>query len=271
MKIRISLVHYLNSAPLGWAFLRGPLKDKFEILPSSPANCADQLSSGEADIGLIPSIEYQRIPDLQIIPGMSIASLAEVRSILLIRPKGSPSIRSVALDVSSRTSVALAKVLLQVKMGIHPQYVPHPPDLPAMLKRCDAAMLIGDPALKVRLDEYDTIDLAGEWVRWQRMPFVCAFWACRSEAALPDDLNSIFLEAKDWGLGKREEIASVYAESLGLPQAFLENYLARNIDYDLGQEHIAGLEKFYRLALQEGLIPEFRPLRFCAAKKTILT
>jgi chorismate dehydratase len=270
MKIRISLVHYLNSAPLGWAFLHGPLRGKFEILPSSPANCADQLSSGEVDIGLIPSIEYQRIPDLQIIPGVSIASLAEVRSILLIRPKGNASIRSVALDVSSRTSVALAKVLLQAKMGIHPQYVPHPPDLSAMLKRCDAALLIGDPALRVRLDEYDTIDLSGEWVRWQRMPFVCAFWACRSSSAFPEDLNSIFHEAKDWGLRRRAEIASVYAESLGLPQAFLEDYLVRNIDYDLGQDHIAGLDKFYRMARQEGLIPELRPLRFHASAKAAL-
>jgi chorismate dehydratase len=147
MKLRISLVHYLNSAPLGWAFLHGPFRDQFEVLPASPAVCADQLASGEVDIGLIPSIEYQRIPDLHIIPGISIASLGEVRSILLIKPKGQDSIRSVALDTSSRTSVALAKILLQVKMELRPEYVPHPPDPAAMLGRCDAALVIGDPAL----------------------------------------------------------------------------------------------------------------------------
>ena len=87
MKIRISLVHYLNSAPLGWAFLHGPFQDRFEVIPSSPAVCADQLAKGEVDIGLIPSIEYQRIPDLHIIPDISISSLAAVRSILLIRRK----------------------------------------------------------------------------------------------------------------------------------------------------------------------------------------
>jgi chorismate dehydratase len=265
MKIRISLVHYLNSAPLGWAFLHGPFKGEFEIMPSSPADCADQLAGGNADVGLIPSIEYQRIPDLQIIPDISIASLAEVRSILLIRPRGNRPLRSVALDVSSRTSVALTKVLLQAKMGIHPEYVPHPPDLSAMLKRCDAALLIGDPALRVRIEDYDTIDLAGEWVQWQRKPFVCAFWACRNNAALPADLNSILQEAKDWGLKRRDEIASVYAASLSLPQSFLEDYLIRNIDYDLGQEHIAGLGKYYQLAVQERLIPKLRPLRFLAA------
>lgn len=260
--MKISLVHYLNSAPLGWAFLHGPFQGRFEIIPSSPANCADQLASGAVDIGLIPSIEYQRIPGLQIIPDISIASRAAVRSILLIRPKGKQSIRSVALDTSSRTSVSLTKILLQVKMGLRPEYVPHSPDVSAMLNRCDAALLIGDPALKIGLEDYDTLDLAEEWVRWQRRPFVFAFWACRSSANLPSDLNAIFLEAKNWGLGKREEIASVYAESLNLPKSFLELYLAKNIDFDLGPDHIAGLEQYYRLAGQQNLIPELRPLRF---------
>ena len=100
MKIRISLVHYLNSAPLGWAFRQNRYADRFEVIPASPARCADQLSKGEVEIGLIPSIEYQRIPGLQIIPDIAIASLAKVRSILLIKPKGSIRIRSVALDTS---------------------------------------------------------------------------------------------------------------------------------------------------------------------------
>ena len=130
MKIRISLVHYLNAAPLGWAFLHGPFSDGFEVIPSSPADCADQLAKGQADIGLIPSIEYQRIPDLRIIPGISISSLDAVRSILLIRSKGTDRIRSVAMDTCSRTSVTLARILLEQKLGIHPEYVSHPPNPP---------------------------------------------------------------------------------------------------------------------------------------------
>jgi chorismate dehydratase len=262
MKIRISLVHYLNSAPLGWAFLHGPFNGQFEVIPSSPAICADQLSSGAVDIGVIPSIEYQRIPDLQIIPEISIASLGKVRSILLIKPKEKQSIHSVALDASSRTSVALAKIILQAKMGIHPTYVSCPPDLDRMLARCDAALLIGDPALRVPLEDYEVIDLAEAWVEWQRKPFVCAFWACRKAASLPGDLNSIFLEAKEWGLKKRGEIASAYAESLHLPANFLEDYLYHNIDYDMGSKHIEGLKSFYELAKQEDLIPECRPIDF---------
>jgi chorismate dehydratase len=262
MKIRISLVHYLNSAPLGWAFLHGPFRDSFEVFPSSPAKCADQLSRGDADIGVIPSIEYQRIKNLQIIPDVSISSMGKVRSILLIRPISKPAVNYVALDESSRTSVALAKVLLHSKMGIRPKYVSCPPDLGLMLQRSDAALLIGDPALKVNLAEYAVMDLAEEWVEWQQKPFVCAFWACRKEASLPDDLNDIFLEAKNWGLKHREEIASVFAGSLHLPVSFLEGYLRHNIDYDLGATHIEGLNKFYQLARQENLIQDFCPLEF---------
>jgi chorismate dehydratase len=262
MKIRISLVHYLNSAPLGWAFIHGPFRDSFEVIPSSPAKCADQLSKGEADIGVIPSIEYQRIPDLQIIPDISIASMGKVRSILMIKPRGKETIRSLALDTSSRTSVALAKILLQSKMGIRPEYVSCPPDLAQMLERCDAALLIGDPALKVNLADFDTTDLAEAWVEWQQKPFVCAFWACRKEASLPSDLNDIFLEAKNWGLKHREDIAEVYAKSLNLPVSFLDLYLHHNIDYDLGPTHIEGLQKFYQLAKQENLIQDVRPLQF---------
>jgi chorismate dehydratase len=262
MKIRISLVHYLNSAPLGWAFLHGPFRGSFEVLPSSPARCADQLSSGEADIGVIPSIEYQRIQRLRIIPDISIASMGKVRSILLVKPKGKKVIHSVALDESSRTSVALAKILLHEKMGIRPEYISCPPDLDMMLQRSDAALLIGDPALKVNLADYEATDLAEEWVKWQQKPFVCAFWACRKDASLPSDLNDIFLEAKNWGLQQREEIASVFAESLNLPAPFLESYLRHNIDYDLGPTHLEGLSRFYQLAKQENLIPELRPLQF---------
>jgi chorismate dehydratase len=262
MKIRISLVHYLNSAPLGWSFLHGPLRDKFDVFPSSPALCADQLSKSEVEIGLIPSIEYQRIPDLRIIPDISISSLAEVRSILLIRPKGKKQINSVALDASSRTSVALTKILLSKKLGVLPEFVPHPPDLATMLKRCDAAMLIGDAALKVRLEDFDALDLAGEWVQWQHKPFVCAFWACRPGFQVPDGMSAIFQEAKKWGLERRYEIAAAFSRSLELPASFLQEYLNKNINFDFSSEHINGAEAFYSYARQLELIPEQKPLQF---------
>ncbi len=255
-------MHYLNSAPLGWAFLYGPFRDSFEILLSSPARCADQLKSGEADIGLIPSIEYQRIPDLQVVPDIAIASLAEVRSILLVKPHGKKIIRSVAMDTTSRSSVVLAKVLLREVMGIRPDFVPHSPDLAPMLKRCDAALLIGDAALAVKLDDYDTTDLSETWVRWKKKPFVFAFWACRADKTLPEDLVVRFQKAKLWGLQRRDEIASAYSERLKLEKNFLLDYLCHNINYDLGPEHISGLQEYYRLAERGGFVEGLRPLQF---------
>jgi chorismate dehydratase len=262
MKIRISLVNYLNAAPLGWSFLHGPLQDVFEVFPSSPARCAEQLSKGEVDIGLIPSIEFQRIPGLQVIPGIAIAAHSKVRSILLARLHDSEKISSVALDNCSCTSAALTKVLLKEKLGVSAQYYAHSPNLPAMLKSCSAALVIGDAALKVRLEDYNIMDLAEEWVEWQRRPFVFAFWASRIDSPVQANLVSIFQEAKEWGLQRRSEIASVYSKSLNLPQSFLERYLFENIDYDMGPDHIEGLEKFYQLAKQENLIPEIKPLLF---------
>jgi chorismate dehydratase len=268
MKKRISLVHYINSAPLGWAFLHGPFRGMFEVVSSSPALCAEQLSKGEVDIGLIPSIEYQRIPGLRIISDISISSSAKVRSILLVRPLGSKKIDSVAMDTSSRTSVALLQVLLHAKMGITPRLVPHPPNLSEMLAYCDAALLIGDAALQVRLNEYDTVDLAEEWVDWQQKPFVFAFWALRNDSAVPKDVEAIFREAKDWGLKAKREIAEAYAGPLDLPGSFLERYLSKNIDYSMGPEHIEGLNTFYHLARQENIVAEERQLRFFSDSKS---
>jgi chorismate dehydratase len=262
MKIRISLVHYLNSAPLGWAFLHGPFQKQFEVFPASPAICADQLLKKEVDIGLIPSIEFQRIAGLRVIPDISISSLGKVRSILLVKPKGKKQVNSVALDASSRTSVALTKILLQKKLDLRPEYISHAPNLDLMLQRCDAALVIGDAALKVRLDDYVTMDLAEEWVRWQHKPFVCAFWACRSDSAIPDELTAVFQEAKTWGLRKRSEIAAVYSKLLDLPTPFLEQYLDQNINFDMGSEHVLGVEAFYNFARGMDLIPELKPLHF---------
>jgi chorismate dehydratase len=262
LKLRISLVDYLNSAPLGWSFLHGPLKGKFEVVRSSPAECADQLARGVVDVGLIPSIEYQRIPDLRIIPGIAVAASHRVRSVLLVRPKEKPEIRSVALDTSSRTSATLVKILLERRMGLHPELVPHRPDIDEMLARCDAALIIGDAALKLSADEYEILDLAQTWIEWQKRPFVFAFWACGATLETDPELVAIFQEARNWGLGAREEIAEVYAGILNLSEAFLRDYLHFNVDYNLGRPHVDGLTKFFQLAFDMGAIPKLRPLDF---------
>jgi len=260
--IRISLVHFLNSAPLGWGFIHGPFRKGFEVIPSAPSVCADQLARGEVDIGLIPSVEYQRIPELAIIPGISISSIEKVRSLLLVIPKEKKEIRSVALDTSSRTTAAFTQILLYETRGLQPEFVPHPPDLEKMLDRCDAALLIGDAALQVNTEDYDTVDLVEEWYRWQKKPFVCAVWACRKGVGFPPELVETFQAAKEWGLQHFPEISASYAKLLNLPITFLEDYLKYNINFDLSPEHIVGLQEFHRLAYKHGLIPNLQPLEF---------
>jgi chorismate dehydratase len=262
LAIRLSLVSYLNAAPLAWSFLHGPLKGQFETFPATPARCAEQLANDEVDIGIIPSIEYQRIPGLRIIPGITISSLSKVRSVILVQRHNAKKLRSVALDTSSKTSVALISILLRRKMSINPEFVPHPPDLPTMLKKCDAALLIGDAALKVPSDEYRIMDLAEEWIQWQDRPFVFAVWACRADSRLSSGLIETFQQARSWGLSRRREIAESYSAMLNLPQRFLEDYLTFNVDYEMNKQHISGLEQFYRLASQEDLISEVKPIRF---------
>jgi chorismate dehydratase len=238
------------------------MRHHYQILPATPARCAEQLANGEADIGLIPTVEYQRIPNLLVIPEIAVAAANEVRSVLLVRPHGRVRIRSVALDTSSRTSVALLKLLLHSRMGLAPEYVPCKPNVSDMLHRCDAALIIGDAALRCTGEEYEIMDLAAAWRDWQAKPFVFAFWACRAETALPEHVIEIFQEARDWGLARIEEIAAAHALSLGLPAAFLEEYLRRNLDHVMGPEHREGLERFYRLAFEAGLINSLKPVRF---------
>lgn len=228
----------------------------------TPGSCADRLAAGDVQLSMIPSIEYQRIPDLLIVPGMSIAAIHEVRSVLLIRRKTSGPIRSVALDTSSRTSVVLVTLLLRRRMGLQPDLVPHPPNLKEMLRLCDAALLIGDTALRVPREEYDVTDLAGAWHEWQGKPFVFSFWACRAGSGLPANLGAALREAKEWGLKMRSQIAEVYARRLNLSRKLLDDYLRNNINYDFGTEHAAALECFYRLAHESGLTPRAEPLRF---------
>jgi chorismate dehydratase len=263
--IRISFSDYLNSVPLGWAFLHGLFKNRLTVSISPPARCAEQLACGEADIALIPSVEYQRIRDLRIIPGMSVASNSSVRSVLMVQPREAGKIGSVALDTSSRTSVVLARLLLETRMGLRPDYLPAAPDLTEMLHKCDAAVIIGDKALRVSPEDYRVTDLAQEWIRWQQKPFVFAFWACRSDWQPPDDLNNVFEEAKSFGLAARPEIAANYARMLQLPEPFLRQYLYNNVDYRLGPLHIEGLERFYRLAWEHNLTAGLWPIRFLFA------
>ncbi|MGH9339813.1 MAG: menaquinone biosynthetic enzyme MqnA/MqnD family protein [Acidobacteriota bacterium] len=264
MKPRVSFIDFLNSVPLGWGFLHGSHRGAFEVLFDVPSQCAEHLRTGQADIGLIPAIEYQNIPGLRILPDISIASKREVKSVLFASRLSLKEVSRVAVDSSSRTSVALLKIVLETFHGNRSvSYTVEPPDPSRILEGYDAALVIGNPALKIRPGPYRIHDLAAEWNRFVGLPFVFAFWAVREDFELGEQ-SRIFYESRDEGLANVEEIARIYSEKLAIPQDEIRRYIRENLSYWLGEADIRGLEEFYRLAEEIGIIEKRKPLHFLA-------
>jgi chorismate dehydratase len=272
-RLRISAISYLNTAPLMWDFEHGDAGAAFDISYTVPSQCAADLAKGAADIGIIPVAAYASIPELAILPGVAIASRRPVRSILLVSRVPLDQIRSVALDTSSLTSVALTKVLFAKWWGPGRIFTPMAPDLEKMMAEHDAGLVIGDPALKVDRSRYQTYDLAEEWIRLTGKPFVFAFWAVR-QAALRNapaalDLAAIFQESRDHGLqpASLDRIALEWSPRLGLSQAEIRAYLTENIYYDLDPACLDGLQLFYRYASECGVLAAAPELRFLDVAK----
>jgi chorismate dehydratase len=276
-RLRISAISFLNTAPLMWDLERKPIGQEFEIGYTVPSACADQLRAGEADIGIIPAAEYARIPGLVILPDVAIAARGPVRSILLVSKKPIEEIRTVAADTNSRTTIALAQLLFRKWWGGERDFTPMAPQLDDMLAACDAAVIIGDTALKVDRTRYATYDLAEEWQRLTGKPFVFAVWAVRM-AALHEmrsglDLGAIFRDSRDHGTQATSiaTIAREWSPRLQLPESDIAAYLTENIHYALDADAISGLELFFRLGAEHGLLPEAPALRFLGALRLLAT
>ncbi len=176
MSLRLGAVGYLNARPLVHGLDRQ--LDRFAIRFDAPSRCAELLDRGEVDLGLIPSIEYLRSPEYSIVPSIAIASRHAVASVALFTQKPRAQVRTVALDSSSRTSAALLQILYLERFGQSPRFVTMAPDLPRMLRQCDAALLIGDAALFLDHEAagLEKVDLGVEWHELTGLPFVWAFW-----------------------------------------------------------------------------------------------
>jgi len=259
--VRVGIVDYLNSRPLAWAFREDAESGPFVPFHLPPAEVAQQLATGSLDIGLIPSIEVQRIPGLRLIPGLCIAATHEVRSVLLISKVQPRQIRRLALDQNSRTSVALAKIILSRRYGVAPECVSQPPNVETMMQQADAALVIGDPALRVSVADYRVLDLAEEWRRLTGLPFVFAVWAVRAGIAA-DGLLPFFNRSLQQGLENLDELIAEAGEQLDLAPAELREYLTVSLSFRLGNEELAGLREFYSLAAEMDLIAEARPVQF---------
>jgi chorismate dehydratase len=253
---RLGAVDYLNARPLVYGLeLR---TDLFVVRFDSPSKCAALLHEGSIDVGMIPSIEYLRGSSPYVmVNGLGIISDGPVASVALFTPQPLKTLRTVAADTSSRTSVALLRVLCREGFGIEPEFVPMPPAIGPMLKRCDAALVIGDPALYLdhQAAGLTKIDLGEEWTRLTGLPFVWAFWAGRAGALSPDAVRAL-VHARDAGVADSDSIADAYCGPARAAQG--RAYLRENIKYALDSRATEGLRLYYELAARHGLVDKVR-------------
>jgi len=298
-RVRLGAVGYLNARPHVFGLDRAP---RFTLRFDVPSKCAELLHGGEVDAGLIPSIEYLR-GSYAVVPDIAIASRGPVSSVMLYTTRPMAEVRSIALDTSSRTSVALARVLCARVFHIQPRFEPQGPDLESMLAHHDAALIIGDQALFADTSQLavhsrqltarhdpststlapsndrqlsaggrlstvncqrppiETIDLGEVWTAMTGLPFVYAFWAGRADALTPDDVLAL-QQARDAGVARIDEICDQYFPGAPERQEVGARYLRDRIKYHLGPDERAGLELFYRYAVEAHVVADTRELRF---------
>lgn len=263
---RIAASSYLNTAPLIWSFINGPRKDDVELFThQAPARCAEMLSDGEADAALVPVIEYQRIPDIAIVPDVCVGSRSAVRSVVIASKLNNlKKVKRVALDDSSRTSVALVKIIFREFLGFEPEWQVSPPDLRSMLEHHDAALIIGDPAMKISRERFRVFDLATLWHDYTGFGFVFAMWMMRSNHA--KHIRAIdFKAAREEGLAHLDEIAAGYEDKPTLSHDEIKDYLTRNIAFQMDEHMMKGLELYFDLARKHELINDAKLLNFIRA------
>ncbi len=289
-KLRISVVQYLNTAPLVFGFTHGPLKGKYDLSFTVPSQCADDLRERRADVAIIPAIEFQRMDDVVVLPGMAIAAKRRVRSLLIVSRKPIREVESMALDSSSRSTQALTRILCAERWHIAPNFFEASLETGNMLAEADAALLIGDPALRLAIAAANYATLGGdgellcsadkvginatgtlyiydavqEWRRLSGLPAVLAIWAGRAEVMTPD-IVADFAASKAFGMAKIPVISAAAADEQGWPEGELRTYLGENIDYNLDKENLAGLELYYCLAAKLGLIPQAKAINWASA------
>jgi len=272
-RVRVGAVGYLNARPLVYGLDRSP---RFEVRYDVPSVCARLLHRGAIDVGLIPSIEYLRGGPYAIVPDLAIASRGPVASVMLYITRSIEDVRSIAMDTSSCTSVALTRVLCRQLFRIHPAIEARGPDLRDMLSRCDAALIIGDNALFIdprsaalnpgenaagAEQEIEVIDLGEAWTTLTGLPFVYAFWAGPPGVLTAADVAA-FQHARDEGIRRPEELARQYLATAPERQALGARYLRDHIKYHFGDEERAGLNAFFRYALEAGLVTAAREPEF---------
>ncbi len=273
----MAAINFLNPAPLLWDFEHEPraaiLRERYHMHYTLPSRCAAQLASGEADLGLIPIAALATLPEVRAVPGCTIASRERVRSIqFVLRPGVSPeNVRTIAADAASRSSAAYVRILLKQFYANDPLLTETRADLPTMLALHDAALLIGDPALLAleardsggSLEECTWVDLAELWHRHTDLPWVAAVWAVRPDALqrcgiTRDQLCDDLLASRDAGLSHIDDLVAEWQPRTALPAHTIREYLSTNIHYVLDTDCVRAVDRFYRMAEQNGVLPGYQ-------------
>jgi len=232
------------------------------VTDAAPARCADLLARGQVEAALVPIIEYQRIPGVRVVPDVCVGSHSAVRSVVLVSKYDHlKNVRRVALDASSRTSQALVKVIFREFLALEPNWESCSPDLQVMMERNDAALLIGDPGMKIPPQGLHVFDLASLWRRFTDTGFVFAMWMARAGAV--EAIRGVdFAGARDEGLEQIERIVSQCEDDVPLSREEIREYLTANISFQLDESLEKGMRLYFELAWKHGLIENNKELKF---------
>jgi chorismate dehydratase len=278
--LRVAAINFLNPAPLMWDFEHPPLAaalaQRYTLHYTQPSLCADELLAARADLGLIPIASLT--PELAIVPGCTIASLDEVRSIQLIikSPHTLGTVKTIAADTASRSSLAYAEILFRKFLHTQPTFLPAAANPIAMLQQADAAILIGDPALlaleareqiEATIGPCLWIDLAREWRTRTNLPWVAAVWAVRPESLGNSNLTAAQLTgdlatSRDHGLSHIDQLVQQWTPRIAIPPTTIRNYLTHNIHYHLDPDCIRTIKLFREYAAEVDILPPLPHLRF---------
>ena len=249
--LRVSVVDYLNARPLFSALADDP---RVALTRGLPSEVAREIAEDEADCALLPVAAAADLGGLDLLPVAAIGSRGPVGSVLLVSEAPLADLDTVALDLSSRTSVVLARLLLR-RMGLSPRFVGLPAaEALAAAEGRTGAVVIGDPALQARAKYTHVLDLASAWMEWTGLPFVFAAWFARPGTVSEGSL-AMLRGARDRGKDARPSLAREHAQATGLAEDALVTYLNESIRYELGEAELAGLARFYDEAHAAGLLP----------------
>lgn len=257
--LRVGAVSYLNSKPLVEG-LSQALPDA-QLTLDLPSRLADDLAAGQLDVALVPIVEYLKQPDFQLVSDACVACRGPVLSVKLYFRKPPGQVRKLALDEGSRTSAALAQILLAKLHGVRPELMPLPIGSPPEATDADAVLLIGDRAMQSPQENFpDVWDLGDRWCRWAELPFVFAAWVARPH--LPVDtaeLAGTLQSVRDQGVNHLDSIARTHAPHLGLSAAAARDYLSQNLHFTLGPGERQAIEKFAGLCREMNLVGQMLP------------